>query len=316
MISVHNKAIVKARLFGFEMTPGAGITITDFLDHVAALPIDESPPVGSSLLAYTEKKDSHYVGCVITTKDKRKFLEVVNKDGEVRLNARDVTPGSHLAEFNFFALYPQTGRGVYLHYSDSCGLQRFGGALQRRYMEFRDLRKEEAMLVASKVGEPNKQKIRALFKGKLQISYSFRTEDFDSIAAEFDRLQGVRFSLTSFDSDESDFRQLAKSATRRTKSYSFAKAAGSLMAGLLPVIKAIWEKPDVADGSLSVADAEGVLHTISLAKNRTNFGEYDLDDLTGRLGEFNPRKFGSNAFSEELIKVLKSHQTHFETPVA
>ena len=310
------EAIVKARLFGFEMRPGAGITVSDFMQHVLQTPIDEGVSDGNALLVYVQRKSHHYVGCVITTKDKRKFLEVMTTNGEVRMNPRDVTPGSRLAEFNFFALFPGTGRGVYLHYSDSCGLQRFAGALKRRYISLRQMSIDEALLPNTKGERQEPSKVRARFKGKLTVAYSFRTEDFDTIAAEFDRLQGVRFALTSLDTDESDFRQLASKATRRSKAYTFSKAAGGLMGPLLSQIKKIWLRDDVVDGTLTMVDPEGLLHSVALDKrNRTHFGEYDLDELMEQMGEFNPSKFDSNEFSDRLVATLQKHKHHFETAV-
>ena len=88
------------------------------------------------------------------------------------------------------------------------------------------------------------------------------------------------------------------------------------MGPLLSQIKKIWLRDDVVDGTLTMVDPEGLLHSVALDKrNRTHFGEYDLDELMEQMGEFNPSKFDSNEFSDRLVATLQKHKHHFETAV-
>ena len=72
------------------------------------------------ILYFIKEDDDLWVGLVLTIKDMRKFVTLVESREELKLDVHELSEGEKIADFNFFVIRPESGFGLYQHYHHSC----------------------------------------------------------------------------------------------------------------------------------------------------------------------------------------------------
>src|SRR5579884_2664213 len=128
---------MRTRFYGFEIRMGKGITVAEFLTHVATIQdeIDDDP---HPRLIRLSESDGYFRGVLVTIKDQRKFLTMRRRGGSFTISSREIEEGSNLIDLNFFMVNSLTGRGLYQHYHHSCSVTSFGVVLRKLYRPLKE----------------------------------------------------------------------------------------------------------------------------------------------------------------------------------
>jgi hypothetical protein len=172
---------MQAHLMGMIWELGNGISLDQFIAHLATL---KDVPVkfnSYDRLLYVGDKGDYYLGLFLTVKDQRKFCEIQQDGGEFTITVRSLEERSNLMDFNFFIVNKNTGRGIYQHYHQSCSANQFGVFLQRQYDDLKEFKKEMELQGVGGDEAPRKEKKRvdARYKGTFKLVVMVRKEKLE-----------------------------------------------------------------------------------------------------------------------------------------
>lgn len=293
---------MKIKLLGIEMVTGQGVTLSDLFQIIGETGGDPVEVGGHSRFTYVDKIDGYHVGLVITTKDHSKFLEFKHDKTNAKLEARDVSEGAKLADFNFFAINDATGKGVYQYYHQSCGVNSFGLLCKSFYEKLKAKRVSAAKSGVAKLTTKIEAQINKDYRGTLKWEILVRKETFDKMVSELKAIQAVTLSVSTLAYADTAFSPIALVAKNMSQRFTFGKGASvaSVASSILKVAKA----SDVEGARVEGVGEDGLEQIIKMFNTPDVFGEYDFDDIAQTM-TISPIDFAKSAFLQSIIKVAK-----------
>jgi hypothetical protein len=307
---------MKIRLLGLDFQPGPGISLGELFADMAARQGSAIHFQGYERLLYVEEVRDYYVGLLITTKDQKKFLELTQHADTVKITARDVTAGAQLADFNFFLFHKQTGRGIYQYYHNSCALNPFGLLCKKYYDDLRHAaiaREIDALAVSMRDArvsaiERARGKIRKKYQTSLKWLQIIRPEAFDALIRDLQKINSFSITMSTLSQEEPLFRPLALQARKVVHEFKFSDdgVVDTIKNGIRNTLAKV--APTAA--KVVGVDHHGMEQIIKLANNPDSFGEFEYDEVAGRMN-FNPREFAHSWFMNQIIKVVEAKPALF-----
>ncbi len=302
---------MKVKLHGVEFRTGSQVPLGVFLDHLVENPIKGYEFGGFKRFVYVQSKDGYYSGLVITTKDIRQFIELMEKDGEIEINSRDVSPNSELAEFNFFIVNSKTGRGLYQHYYHSCALNTLGFMFRKKFAEFSKSICNKELEAAKK--EKDKKAIKEKYNDTFDWNYICKKENFEKLLINMARVKSFDFTVATLNVDEPSLTPLSGMASRVSQSYGFDKQS-SLSSVVSAIKKAVAGK--LFDKAKLVGeDQYGEQQVIYLEDNLEVFAEFEFDEIAEKMKSLHPQDFNDSWFMKKMQSTYKSKLPFFSTPI-
>jgi hypothetical protein len=295
-------AAMKIKLLGIEMTTGQGVSLADMfqsIQNTGGNPVDLG---GHNRFTYVDVVDGFHVGLVITTKSHSKFLEFKRDKATAKLEARDVTPGSQLADFNFFAINKATGKGIYQYYHQSCSVNVFGSLCKFYYEKIKKQRLEAAKVGIKKLTQAEEKRINKEYSGTLKWEILVRKESFDKMVSELASIQAVTLSVSTLAYQETTFSPLALVAKNMSQRFTFGK--GTLVGDIASSILKVAKIGNVESAKVEGVGEDGLEQIIKMFNTPDQFGEYDFDEIAQTM-TISPADFAKSAFLQAMIKVAK-----------
>lgn len=295
---------MKIRLLGFDLQAGNGITLADLFAHLAS---KQNSPIdfhGYERLLYVGENKKYHLGLLITTKDQKKFLELSQTGGAVKFEPRDVTTGARLADFNFFLLDKNTGRGIYQYYHNSCSLNPFAYLLRKCYDELKQEKIDASISKLTSPTESSKAKIKKQYSGTLQWTQIVRPENFEALVGRLQSINTFTVSMATLDQKESAFRSISSLAKKVVHEFKFSndKGTNAIIRSITNFIKRDPPESARVDG----IDEDGLEQVIKLTNNPDSFGEFEYDEVTEKM-DFLPKDFVSSWFMKEITKIADAN---------
>jgi hypothetical protein len=300
---------VQARLLGFILEFGKGVTFTEFMGYLHSL-CDQQIKYGEyQRLIYIGEKDNYYLGLFLTVKDQRKFCEIKEQDGEFKITVRSLQERSNLTDFNFFIINKSTARGMYQHYHQSCSLNQFGIFLNRQYEDLRDVHVETEL---SDVPEDDKRQRKAVekkYKGRLKLEVMVRPEKLEEILEQLEKIQFFNFDFATLVSKEPLFNPITKYVKKESHRLRFNTevVADGLGGHIASVVKSL----AIKRGRVGGLDAEGKERTFQLLENPDNFGNFEYDDLADET-TLNIKDVEKSPFFATMLDIATKNATMFQ----
>lgn len=304
---------MKAHLVGFELHVDKTIPLADFFDYLRGLKGQQINFAGHDRMISIGDRDEYYAGLLFTVKDQDKYCELRSKDGEIKINVRSLEDGTSIVDFNFFMVHKETGRGLYLHYHQSCSVNQFGLFLRARYRDLRDSKKEQEIL---KLGHSPTEKARKAVgkqfkKVALRLVVMVRKEKLKSLLEEFDRITVFEFDVQAMVSNDPEYAPVKPYVRRETRRFRFfAEASQSAIKGWI----------DKACGALGVGrgrvegkDEDGETMAYRLMDNPDSFGSFEYEEIADD-SVLSFSNFEQSPLLDGMSSVLREHHHIFETP--
>lgn len=293
---------MKIKLLGIDFEFGNGITMKDLFDHIAQQKGDPVELGGYGRFLYTAEHDGHHVGLLITTKNHNKFLEFRRDKMSAKLETRDVTEGSKLADFNFFAINKQTGRGIYQYYHHSCSLNTFGTLCKSHYETLKAQRVAAAKKQLGALKQSDEKAINKRFAGTLKWNAVVRKETFDKLVSQLKSIKAITVSLATLAHEETVFTPLAREAKKMIHRFTFAR--GTPVGHLVKGVRSFMKQADVETAKVEGVGEDGLDQVIKLINTPDFFGEFDFDSVADMM-TITPNDFVSSTFLKQIIKAAK-----------
>lgn len=293
------------KLLGVEFEFGKGITISDLFDKIAANNGNPITLQNYGRFLYIDDLGDYYAGLLITTKNQKKFLEFKNDAKNSRIETKDVTQGSQLADFNYFLINKKTNRGIYQYYHNSCSLNTFGTLCKYYY----DTHKEAEIAKAVKIEKDVKlPKIRSRYAGSLKWNILVKPENFKDLISRLSTISYVTVEVTTLAYKNTIFTPMANKAKRISQKFTFPKDSAAAM--LVDEISDFAEHPDVASARVEGTDKAGHEQVIKLENTPDSFGSFDYDRIAATMN-LSPKDFARSPFMQEIIKAINQRPKLF-----
>lgn len=298
------------KLLGIEFELGKGIAFADYFKHIAATKGHPIVLFKYGRFLYVAEIGDFYAGLLITTKDQKKFLEFTHDAGDAKLEAKDVTEGAQLADFNFFIINKTSGRGLYQYYHNSCSINTFGMLCKRHYESLKAdrIHLSIASLGPTKPTAKQEKEIRSAYSGTLKWNILVRPEAFSALVAQLSSIKALTVSVTTLAYRNTIFSPLAKRAKRMTQRFRFPSNAAP--AGVLEDIETLVAIPELESARVEGKDENGLDQVIKLQNTPDSFGIFDYDRVAEMMN-FSPRDFAASPFLKELMKVAEEKKSLF-----
>ncbi len=296
------------KLLGIEFELGKGITLADFFQHIEQTRGNPIVLFKYGRFMYVKDLGAYYAGLLITTKDQKKFLEFTHDAVHAKLEAKDVTEGAQLADFNFFLINKNTGRGIYQYYHNSCSLNTFGMLCKRHYDTLKLDKIKTGLAGLGKPTAKQEKAIRDSYAGTLSWSQLVRPEAFADLVAQLKSIKSLTVSITTLAYKNTLFSPIAKHAKRMTQGFRFPANAHSqeLVADITDLVAI----PELESAKIEGTDEHGRDQTIKLENTPDSFGVFDYDRVAAMMN-LSPADFAGSPFMQELLKVAEEKKNLF-----
>lgn len=298
------------KLLGIEFEVGKGISIADLFSYIQR---HQGKPVilyKYGRFLYIRDMGNFYAGLLITAKNQRKFIEFSQNAGVARLEARDVSQGAQLADFNYFLVSKKTGRGLYQYYHGSCTLDTFGTVCRRHYEELKKSRIDALVAGLPKQTTAKIKQCRDMFTGTLTWNVLVRPEAFRAMVEALKSVEILKVNVTTLALKKTIFSPVSNLAKRVTQQFRFPQNT-SPTPGLVGELETLIENDQVQNARLEGRDHNGHHQVLKIENNPDSFGVYDYDEIAGKI-DVNPDDFLESDFMKELLTVARQKKTLFD----
>ncbi len=297
---------MKIRILGFEWHMAKGITISDYCNYLESISGKE---FAKRVIAVTEK-DGLWVGILLTIKDMKAYCEMKDEKGGFVISPKELDRSTHIADFNFFIIHPETGRGLYQHYHNSPVINTFCTFCKQRYDDLKsEIIKDESRRLGN-VDEAQKQQIIKKYEGSLRYSLPMTEKDFLQCVNGLKKINNIIFENSCFTETEKIFSPLGPYAKRMTHKVVFPKSKKIASAQLLNDIKhAITEMiPNLKGARLKGVDPEGNEAIYKLINDYNPFAEFEYEEIIRTVNLDSTNLLGSIRdayFIDRMIEISK-----------
>jgi hypothetical protein len=290
---------VKAKVYGFRLKGGSACTLrqlTQYFEDASGAKFTHSK---QDRIFFAGHKEDICVGVFLTLKDQKRFPEL--EDGNYTVHIHEVEEGKSPFDFNFFAIDPATGAGVYQNYRGSCSLLGFGSLCRRMYDDlFRNSGAGSAAILQSRSAE------RLSRKDQLEFAIAYRRETFEETVRELSVVNTFEYDIFTqkdMSSELSPLKPFAK-LERRTVRFKRDVRGKSVVDKLISLIPF-----RSSDGAFRVSgkDESGNPISIDLDANMPDeFHSEDVDSLADEM-VLKLDDITESAFVDTLIAVLREN---------
>lgn len=309
---------MQVRLLGFRLeVTSKALDLSSFAAAVSAVATNQKSAQDSQRLLFLNSNShtEYHVGLVVTVKDQKTFCRLVADNGNLLVKVDELELDTKLMEFNFFVVNKATGTGLYQYYHQSCSLSSFGYLVANRFREYKEsvIQAEIDKVPEAERSEARIAKVRKQFNGQLNWEILVRAEKLEELIAELKRVKSFEWTVATPTVEQEDFKPLAPYIRNQRSKLSFE--VGAPVSTLAAAISAAATRMNLLKGRIEGEDADGLDRVLRLLDNPENFGEYDYDDLAGKLNDLDLTQFQHAWVATELIKACKGHAHIFETPM-
>jgi hypothetical protein len=267
---------MQIRTYGFEWGSDAPVPMAAFCDHLQSA---SGSRTGDEIVAVSKSGD-WVTGLLLSIRDATAYCRMQEEGRRFHVSPQQLETGTSIVDFNFFLVYPATGRGLYQYYYRSMSLRGFGFFCDRR---FRDLKKE---LLQSKVqgqvlDATAQIAIRNEYKDFLHTSYLLKPKTFKQYVRALKRIDFLDCDFVTYRPADRLFIPLADHAKKQKVYFKFNP--NSDMNELREQIAKIAEEERFQDAVVSGFDNEERRQTYKLWKNTEIFAEHEYDDLVSAV---------------------------------
>jgi hypothetical protein len=281
------------------------VNIKNFLDEWSK---NNGKPQRNKIFYFIEDKD-YWIGIILTIKDMRKFVTLVESKQEIKLDVHELDDNEKIADFNFFVIDKYTGYGLYQYYYQSCSLNNFNYLAKSYYNEI----KKNAYNQAKERYE-NEGKSKNEIKKLMQVYKSvFTTSIIERKGKFLDRVQlmkdanSINIEFEQIDYSNSPFQAIQPILKSMRYKLIFLKDSSpvSKISNVVTLLTNNIPKRATIDG----LDENGHDIVYRLFNDFDRFKEYDYEDMVPslRLDQSNASmSIKNNAIIIELKSVFKS----------
>jgi len=262
---------MKVKLHGFELLMGDGISLNNFADYL----IEASGVFFGDQVIALVKKEDYWKGVLLTVKDAKAFCKIKRDKGHFTVTAQELEAGSSIADFNFFIVNPNTGRGLYQYYHQSSHLNDFCLFLKRRY----DALKKQKILeeIGDQILDDKGRKIiQKQFKNSLRYAIIERPATLDQKIDELARIKNIELEFVSVEFGNDPLAPVTKFANRRSERVVFSKNNADLVK---VAVKKLLAANPYKRLRIEGVDPEGNDKAFNAMLDYDVFAEYEYNDL-------------------------------------
>jgi hypothetical protein len=231
-------------------------------------------------------------------------------DGRLRVNVNRGDPDRPSVDFNFLVTHAKTGRGLYMHYYQSCSFDRFSGFCRESY---EDLKQELISAKRVELGDDTRAEKKATkaFAGTLRAKLLVRSEKLADMIAKFNDITRLDITAVELQKNEPwaspDVEVAVKHVSHR---FSFIRdvPAARQRAAAARLIEAMGARR----GKVVGTDDEGEEQIFKLSRNVDSFGDFPFDHIAERM-VFDPKDLASSDPVREIVKAAGENKAYFET---
>ncbi|HDS0961192.1 TPA: hypothetical protein QDZ28_004988 [Pseudomonas putida] len=246
-----------------------------------------------------------FLGMIVTIKDQRRFLQLTNGGGALKVKVSDLKGENKLLEFNFFAINKANGLGLYQYYHGSCSPLTFGSYLRSEFREIADTRRDLALgKVEKKRGSKKiEDNIRRELRPPLEFQQLVRKDNIEAVLERYKKIVSFEYDVVAVDSISQYARPLSGLVRkiRQRVRFNTDSPKETLVRGIAEMM------PNVEKNSARVAvlndDDEPV--SIRVIGMPENFGEQDYDVVAEAMDDLDLTKFQSHPCLESLMSTCR-----------
>lgn len=256
------------------------------------------------ILYFIEDND-YWVGLILTIKDMRKFVTLVESKQELKLDVHELNENEKIADFNFFILHTESGFGLYQHYHHSCSLNVFNYLAKHFYNE-----KRTAIFTSVKNKmEANGNNKRAInkelkkYRGKFLPTIVERKGSFVERVRNLNDARSAELEFKQVNFPNSPLQAIQSHLKTMKYKMSFSKTTSKLdkvrnLAGVL-------SNNDIKKATVEGIDEYGNDVVYRLFNDFDRFQEYDYEDMVPSLN-LDQTKVSESILQNYIIIELKS----------
>jgi len=300
------------RILGISFEPKAIVTLDELFDRLS-LKSDEEMSVGDInrlLVVDKDSNDHYYLGVVVTIKDQRRFCELSEEQGKMKIKVVNLEDHQSIAEFNFFVINRSNGFGLYQHYHQSCSIGQFAYLASTRYREIADERAEDEINQQGEINEKKRAAIKKKYAGRLDWSVLVKKAGLEKLLLEFSLIKSFEFDFAHLESKEPEYQPLSGKVRKERRRWSFVNNTFSqLVAHEIASLANIF---NVSNGRVVGEDEDGISRAIRIMDNPDNFGEYPYDDVAAKLNDLDLSAISDSWVIKELLKKATEYKAIIE----
>jgi len=219
---------VETRLHGFRLTKGISCSVRHVVNYLyqfngMTFSFDEH-----DRMLFAGEKSGKCVGVLITLKSQKRFPEI-EKGRTITVHIREAEKGRSAIDFNFFAIDPDTGSGVYQHYRGSYSLRRFGNFLCVLYDDL--ARTDCSCDTSTFLDRSSGHRLR---EDRLTFAIVYRREGFEELVRNLDKAAAFEYDIVTQEDMSKELAPLSKFARleRRTMRFERGTKGREILSGL------------------------------------------------------------------------------------
>lgn len=305
---------MRVKSYGFSLTPGN--THVSIADLFLAMEQNNGQPDNTKAnerrFYIDSTTDADFVlGLVVTVKDQRRFLELVDEQGLFRIKVNNLDDANQLMEFNFFLVNRNNGLGIYQHYHQSCSIGTFSDYLRSRYRLLTNASRDTEIQALHTRGEHSKskeKKIRSAHAKGLDVALLTRSDPLATVLASYKEIQRLDYDFISL----APVMRLAQPLTGMVKKVrqrlTFDNRANKrdIASGIVAMLGSMNRNT----ARVQVLTDDDIPISIRIAEIPENFGEQEFDDVADALNELDVSSFAGHSIMRELLDTCKGEYEH------
>lgn len=256
-------------------------------------------------ILYFIKDSDFWIGLVLTIKDMRKFVTLVESQQELKLDVHKLSDDEKIADFNFFIIHQESGFGLYQHYHHSCSLNVFN-YLAKRY--YNDMRAELFSSAKERLENANEKKNTIKkelkkFRGKFTSMIVERKGSFVDRVKDLQDAQSaeLEFSQINFSNNPLQAIQSHLKTVKYKMSFSSTTSKLDKVRSFVSVLQDYDFKKATVEG----IDENGNDVVYRLFNDFDRFQEYDYEDMVPSLN-LDRDKLTDSILQNAIVSELKS----------
>ena len=303
---------MKVKMLGIELILNKKFTLKQFFDHI--LNVNniqgkyELKFADYTRLIYLNNDNLYYYGLILTIKDQKIYIELVDSGAEYDIKINELSENSKLSDFNFFLINSNTCKGLYQYYHNSCSLNTFGQILRKQYhIELDKIELDELSNIHDK---KNKIKLKEEFKKILDWNSIVKSDNYEKLIENLKSINSFDINIAKFDQINSEFRPIQDKVVRVNCSFKFNKdfSVNDIFNAIKPACDFFGQKR----GKIIGINHNGNEEVISVEDNLEIFAEYELDDVISEFSIKNPQDFMDCDFINKIKNLYEDNKYIFE----
>ena len=301
------------RILGISFEPKSIITMKDLFSYLNDI-ADERCEINNMerlVIVDQESVSKYFIGVVVTIKDQRRFCELAEEQGKMKIKVVNLKDRQSIMDFNFFVINKDSYLGLYQHYHQSCSIGQFAYLLSKRYREAAEQEIDDELEKSKGVTVAIEKRIKKKYAGKLSWDILVRKENLKNILLELQKIKSFEFDFMYLESKEPEYQPLRKTVRKERRKLTFIR--NSPINFMAHEISKLANKLDLHDGRVRGEDLDGITRSIRIMDNPDNYGEYEYDDVALNLNDLDLDDINSSWVIKELLTIARKHKYIFES---